>query len=133
LKLLVDNSVIFKLFIEEDKSDIARDIYAQEHEFYYLDFTILEAANSFASAVRRKRINQQEALENFTTLKIMAQNIIISANYLSQAFELALSINHSVYDCLYAIAAKENDAVLVTAGDKFAQKLNPDTFKILII
>jgi predicted nucleic acid-binding protein len=40
------------------------------------------------------------------------------------AFALALEINHPVYDCLYAIAARENDATLITCDAKFAAKLD---------
>lgn len=133
MKLLLDNSVIFKLFVEEEKSEIVREIYAQNYELYYLDFTIIEAANSFASAARRNRISKQQASENFAMLKVIAQNILICANYLDDAFALALQIDHPTYDCLYAIAAKENDAVLVTADVKFAQKLDPKIFKTQII
>lgn len=125
MKLLIDNSVVFKLFIEEDKSDKARELFSQDHDFYFLDFTFLEAANSFASAVKRQRIGQRQAVENLENFKKLATQIIATFPYYSSALELALQLNHSVYDCLYAIAAKSKNATLVTCDEKFANKLVP--------
>ncbi len=133
MKLLIDNSVVFKLFIEEDKSDEVRGIFSQDYDFYFLDFTLLEAANSFASAVKRRRIDEAQASENFQNFKILATQIIETSPYSAFALDLALQLNHSVYDCLYAVAARENNATLVTCDAKFAAKLDPTIFKTLVI
>lgn len=63
----------------------------------------------------------------------LVSNPIGASQYLNDAFTLALQINQSVYDCLYAIAARENKATLVTCDAKFAAKLDPAVYKVQVI
>ena len=133
MKLLLDTSVVFPFFINEENSLKVREIFTSDNEIWFLDFTLVEAANSFASAVRRKRINQQQAEKFFSALILLAENVIIGNQYLSMALSLALKIDHSVYDCLYAIAAHENDAILITSDAKFATKLEDLEINVRLI
>jgi|APTNR8051073442_1049403.scaffolds.fasta_scaffold03369_9 predicted nucleic acid-binding protein len=133
MKLLIDNSIVFKLFIAEDKSDEVRKLFSENHDFIFLDFTLIEAANSFASAVKRSRIDDAQANANFSSLMTLATIVTPANQFLQDALELALEINHSVYDCLYAVAAQKNGATLVTCDAKFAAKLNPANYQTQVI
>lgn len=49
---------------------------------------------------------------------------IVSAVTLSEAaLRMAKSLDHSVYDCLYAILAVERRAMFITDDRRFAEKL----------
>jgi predicted nucleic acid-binding protein len=131
--VVFDASIIFPLLVNEEKSLVAREIYAESQDVIFLDFLRLEIAIGLASSVRRRRFDQiyaKEAMEKLDKLILGATN---SAPFVTAAFALALEINHPVYDCLYAIAARKNDATLVTCDTKFAAKLDPEIYSVRVI
>jgi predicted nucleic acid-binding protein len=119
--------------VNEEKSLVAREIYAKSHDVIFLDFLRVEIANGLASLVRRRRVDQTyatQAMEKLDRLILCATN---SASFVTAAFALALEINHPVYDCRYAIAARENDVTLVTCDVKFAGKLDPQLYRVQLV
>lgn len=128
-----DASAIFPLFVTEDKSQIAKEVFSQHKDIIFIDYILIEISNGLASSVRRQRITKDFALNVQKNLHFVINDTIKAHQYLNAAFELSLSINHPVYDCLYAVAAKENNAILVTADEKFAQKLDENLYKTHIL
>jgi predicted nucleic acid-binding protein len=130
---IFDASVIFPLLVEEENSEACQELVEGSPDRVHLDFTIIEVSNSLRSAVLRNRISSQRAAVAFQELKIICENPIQASDYLDEAFALALKINHSVNDCLYAIAARQNDATLVTCDAKFSAKLDPAIYRVLVL
>jgi predicted nucleic acid-binding protein len=133
LVVVFDASIIFPLLVNEEKSIPAREIYAKSQDVIFLDFLRIEIANALASSTRRRRFDQnyaKEALQKLDRLILRATN---SAPFVTAAFALALEINHPVYDCLYAIAAREHDATLVTCDGKFAAKLDQAKYSVQVV
>jgi predicted nucleic acid-binding protein len=133
LVVVFDASIIFPLLVNEEKSLVAREIYAKSQDVIFLDFLRVEIANGLASSVRRRRFDQIYATEAMEKLDRLILRAINSAPFVTAAFALALEINHPVYDCLYAIAARENDATLVTCDVRFAAKLDTTIYKVKLI
>jgi predicted nucleic acid-binding protein len=133
LVVVFDASIVFPLLVNEEKSIVAREIYAKSQDVIFLDFLRVEIANGLASSVRRRRFDQiyaKEAMEKLDRLILRSTN---SAPFVTAAFALALESNHPVYDCLYAIAARENDATLATCDVRFARKLDPERYRVQVI
>src|SRR5450631_3582282 len=53
-------------------------------------------------------------------------HLVTSLPYAVDAAALAQRLDHPVYDCLYAVLAKRENAQLVTADRRFAAKLAND-------
>lgn len=131
--VIVDASFIFPLLAKEENSDKVSAALAQLDEIIDLDFTLIEISNALTSSVCRKRISAQFANEAQFQFRALAQNTILTQQFLQEAFELTLQINHPVYHCLYAIVARENNATPVTCDARFAAKLDHSLIKTLVI
>jgi predicted nucleic acid-binding protein len=130
---VVDASIFFPLLVNEDKSIVARRVLSETDDVIFLDFLLIEIANSLASSLRRRRFDTDYAIEAMAKAKKLITQPVSAAHYLDDAFTLALAINHPVYDCLYAITARENKGTLVTCDAKFAAKLDPATYGVLVL
>jgi predicted nucleic acid-binding protein len=128
--VVLDASIVFPLLVEEDKSLLAQEVYSSSSECVVLDFLHIEVSNALASAIRQQRITAEHATNAQMELGALLPITATASHYLNAAFALAKEINHSVYDCLYAVAARENDATLVTCDVKFAAKLDPTKYRV---
>lgn len=133
MTLIPDASVIVPLLLNEENSTICQEIIEGSLNRIHLDFTLIEVSNSLRSAVARGRISLQRSRAAFDELNIICDHPIQSSIYLEGALALALEINHSVYNCLYAIAARENGVTLVTCDAKFAAKLDRAKFAVQVV
>jgi predicted nucleic acid-binding protein len=128
-----DASAIFPLLVEEEKSVQAEAAFENSTASIILDFLHIELGNSLASSVRRQRITLEEAAALQGKLMTIVPATNHAAQFLDEAFTLALAINHPVYDCLYAVAARENKATLITCDAKFAGKLDPAIYRVQVL
>jgi predicted nucleic acid-binding protein len=131
--IIPDASVIVPLLLNEVNSELCQKTIQQSPDRIHLDFTLIEVSNALRSGVARARISHERSLAAYEELQAICDSPIRASNYLEPAFALALKINHSVYDCLYAIAARENDATLVTCDAKFAAKLDPAIYRVQVL
>ena len=60
-------------------------------------------------------------------------HLVPSLAYAVDAAALAQRLDHPVYDCLYAVLAKRENAQLVTADRTFAAKLTNDIVDVVTI
>ena len=60
-------------------------------------------------------------------------HLITSSPYAVDAAALAQRLDHPVYDCLYAVLAKRENAQLVTADRHFAAKLTGDIADVVTV
>jgi predicted nucleic acid-binding protein len=131
--VVLDASIVFPLLVKEDKSLLAQENYANSTKNLVLDFLHIEISNALASAIRQRRITAALATKAQIELAELLPITEAASQYLTAAFALALEINHPVYDCLYAIAARENDATLVTCDARFAAKLDTTIYNVKLI
>lgn len=128
-----DASVLVPIFIEEQNSEACQEALIDNVDRLFLDFTLIEVSNALRSAVLRQRLSAVRATSAQADLMSMAGRPIQASQYLDQALILALSINHSVYDCLYAIAAHDKDATLLTCDRRFADKLDSALYRVRVV
>jgi predicted nucleic acid-binding protein len=60
-------------------------------------------------------------------------HLMTTLSYASDAAVLAERLDHPVYDCLYAVVAKRENARLVTADRRFAAKLANERVDVVIL
>ncbi len=131
--VIFDASIVFSMLIEEEKSELAASLYSNANEILVLDFLHIEISNALTSAVRQRRIITATASKAQMMLGSLLPITSYASTYLDAAFALALQINHPVYDCLYAVAARENSATLVTCDARFAAKLDTAIYKVQVV
>ena len=126
--LVVDASVAIKWFVEENLHDEALALLQHSDRLQASELVAAELANVVWKKRRREEITQSQA------------RTVVSAisNYLSvlypivldheRALELAVFLEHPVYDCLYLACAERVGGVLVTADRAFLHKVKGSPF-----
>lgn len=121
-RLVIDTSVAIKWIIDEagsDKADLLRgaDMAAPA-------LLRIEAANVLRTIAARKDVSAQQARELFLLLQTAPVTIVDADDALERrALELALTLRHPVYDCVYLALAERMDRPLITADKRFLRSV----------
>ena len=126
MKLVVDASVAVKWFVEENLRQEARLLVKQGHELVSADFILIETANIAWKKALRGEIGKDQARTIVAAIPQYVSTLYPSSELMDRALELAFSLNHPVYDCLYIACAEAIGGVLITA-DKNLHKAVQDT------
>jgi predicted nucleic acid-binding protein len=118
--VVVDASVAIKWFLEEDGSEAARRLLADEL-LIAPDFLVLECANIFWAAVSRGRLTSERAGTALAAIQALPVQWLPMRDYGSAAQALAFELSHPVYDCLYLAIALAQRAMMVTADRAFTE------------
>ncbi len=120
--MIVDSNIVVKWFVAEDDSDMALALRLQG-ELFAPDIMLIEYRNALLNKVRRHAISPNEARRAEREINGVGITIIPSAPLLSDAFQLALDLRESIYDCIYLAAAISGDQIFVTADERFVTKV----------
>lgn len=123
MKFTVDASIVVKWYIAEEHSEDARLLLAHRLERHAPDFLLVEFANTVWKKARRREIaDAQLYLDEIPALR-EAIDLCPSADLVERAAQLAVDMEHPVYDCLYLACAEATESALVTADRKFMDKV----------
>ena len=67
-------------------------------------------------------IAPDQAKLGLASLNRYFEQLLPTARLIERALELALFLDHPIYDCLYLACAESLDKVLVTADERFLRK-----------
>jgi len=118
-KLVVDASVAVKWFVPEIHSPAASRLLDEQISLCAPDLIGPELANTLWKKVRRAEITRDEAVEILATFETLGIETYPSTLVLAAAFEVATSLERTVYDSVYLALAVGLDCALVTADRKF--------------
>ncbi len=126
---MLDASVIAKLIMrEEDYYRAAKEI---ELDGETLDLALMEVSNVVLKYYRRGEITLQEAWEKLEELIKLSSTLKVLRfrDFLKEAFELATSVDITIYDSLYIISSTK----LVTADAKQAEIAKQQGKNVILI
>lgn len=118
-RVVVDASVAVKWFVPEIHSDTAMRLLDGEFIISAPDLIGPEFGNTIWKKVRRKELTAAEGAEIVDGFPRIGVEVLPSAGLLRSAFELAVALDRTVYDCVYLALAVAQDAVLVSADTRF--------------
>lgn len=119
MSLVVDASVALKWVVEEDGSNAARTLVADE-PLFAPDLLFIECANALRTKVRFGQLDGELARGALAALLDMPIRVVPSHPNVAAALSIAGELNRSAYDSLYLAVALAERAILVTADEKFA-------------
>ncbi len=122
MTLVVDASITVKWLVDEPGRASARDLLDQVEPLQAPDFVLVETANVLWKKVRRREITREQATIGIETLPQLFESLLASAGLIRRALDLAIEIDHPIYDCLYLAGAESIDAALVTADERLLRK-----------
>lgn len=116
---MVDASVVVKLFVDEPGSAEAERLVTDGHELVAPELLLLEVANTLHRKLRDQAILADDLLPALDRMRRSLLDLRPVSDSIRRAVELALVIDHPVYDCLYLALAEQLRAPLVTADRRF--------------
>lgn len=123
MKLTVDASIVVKWYVSETHSQEARLSLGHRIERYAPDFVLVELANVFWKKARLGELHDpQRYFEELPRLR-QAIDLLPGADLIDRAAQIAVQIDHPVYDCLYLACAEATGSTLITADRRLANAL----------
>ena len=127
---IVDTSVVLKWYAAEPDSADAERLLA--HALGAPDFLLIELANALGRKVRQREMAAAQAEVALPHARA-AVELLPAAPYAERALALSLSLEHSVYDCLFLALAEDLDLPLVTADRRFHAKLATGMERLVLL
>ena len=119
---VVDASVAVKWFVTEPYHSEAIALLGSGATLFAPDLILVEVANVLRRKFKRGELTEVHCREAIAILPRYFDRLIPSADLIGSAVEIALKLDHPVYDCLYvAVAAAKNHA-LVSADQVLVDK-----------
>lgn len=123
MTVVVDSSVALKWYLEEEGADAARQVLLEEN-LAAPEFLLVECANVFATKARQGRIGVLGASQGMAELNgRLSIRLYPDRAYAEYAHALAIELGHSAHDCLYLAVALQEGMILITADDRFEEKV----------
>ena len=128
MTFVIDASVALKWFIEEDLTNQALLFRHGADPLYAPDLIFAEIANAVWRKFTRRELPREQAMAIPVLLQESPIEIIPVALLHQRALEIAIELNHPVYDCLYLACAELAGAVLVTADGRLIQAVQASEY-----
>lgn len=131
---VVDASVAIKWFVREPLHDAARRL-LDEHtdDLGAVDLIVAEVTNVAWTKARGGEISGAQAREIAHAIGRGAPVLYPVALFNERALELALLLDHPVYDCLYLACAEALETTLVTADKRFCAAARKSGFAARVL
>ena len=120
--LVVDASIAVKWFIRHTDSHAAESILSSPAALHAPDFLQVEFANAIWKYLRAGHIDADQAVQALAELPRMMNFWHETPSLLDHALELARTMDHPVYDCVYLALAIRLESQVVTADRSFAKR-----------
>lgn len=112
--IVIDASIAVKWVVEEQGTEAAVGL-RPGFRFLAPELLIAECANILWKKVQRAELLSDEAIMAGRLLERSGIGFVPMRGLLEQATELATSLSHPAYDCVYLAVARKNQVRFVTA------------------
>lgn len=129
MNVVVDASVAVKWFVHEELHTEALSLLDQQEALCAPDLLVPEVTNIAWKKVVRGEIESSQghqiALDIRTTVPALYPSTFLN----TRAYNIAVTLNHPTYDCLYLACAELVDSVLITADKRFFKAVQGSDFE----
>ena len=117
-RIVVDASVAAKWVLREQHAAMARQVLATK-ELLAPHLLWAEVGNILWKHQRRRQSSTEEVRRMLAEFQRLPVTTFPHWPFLAAALDLAISLEQTVYDCLYLALAEARDSVMVTADRRF--------------
>jgi predicted nucleic acid-binding protein len=118
--LIVDASVAVKWIVAEPLREEALDLLHQ-NDLVATDLLLAEVRNALVNRVRRRLSTIEQARTAAAAFGAIPLLLERASDQLEQAFDLALALEHPIYDCIYLALALGRGLSLVSADRRLIE------------
>ena len=115
--LVVDASVAVKWVLAESDSELAQQIV--HSSLLAPDLILIECGNAIWRHAQLGEVDPAEVPQLWAVLRAMPVEIVASSELVEGALDLAVALNHPIYDCLYLALALDRGARVVSTDRRF--------------
>jgi predicted nucleic acid-binding protein len=115
--LVVDASVAVKWVLAESDSELAQQIV--HASLLAPDLLLIECGNAIWWHAQLGEVDPAEVPQLWAVLRAMPVEIVASPELVEPALDLAVALNHPIYDCLYLALALDRGARVVSTDRRF--------------
>ena len=126
---VVDASVAIKWFLPEIHSESALRAQWLPQRLHVPAFLTLELGNVIAKKIRRGELTREHGRTILKELRHLPLQRHADDRLFPGAYELALTTQRSLYDCLYLALTEAVDGQMITADRKFYRRLTGGPFR----
>ena len=127
MTIVVDASVAAKWYIQEPETPFAEAV-RDEGPVVAPDLIVAEVMNAAWKHTRLGRFSSDQARRLAHSLPTAFAELIPIAELARAAMEIAVALDHPVYDAFYLAAAERVGAPMVTADDRLFRKTRRTPF-----
>jgi predicted nucleic acid-binding protein len=120
---VLDANVAVRWFVDLPHKRQARAIAESGQTLLAPDLLIAEVANTLWRYVKAGDYELDHAAASMASLPSFFTGIVSSMSLAEGGLRMAKSLDHPVYDCLYAVLAVDRRATFITDDRRFAEKL----------
>ncbi len=118
MPIILDASVALKLVTREPGTDQAQALVLNEHRIAP-DWMLAEVASGLANKIRYEGVDLNQAMIALAALPKFVDHFFPTQPLLAEAMNLAVQLEHALYDCLYLVLAVAEKGRVVTADREF--------------
>jgi len=96
------------------------------------DLILAEVANAAWKTTRVGAITAQEGMTILTSVASMFTRLVPAVALAPRAYQIAIELDHPVYDCIYLALAERESAVLVTFDQRFEAAVRKTEWAALV-
>ena len=134
-EIVVDSSVAIKWFVEEPYSIEARKILAKYETddlvLHAPDLIIAEVANTIWKKQRLQLLEPADAIEVLNSFRKIELSLSSCASLVSDAHQLAVSHQRTVYDMMYVALSRMRNCSFVTADERMVNAIGESFSQIV--
>lgn len=124
MTLIVDASVAIKWFVEEEATALATSLLERAEPLQAPDLLVVEVTNIAWKKALRGDIDVVHAQLIAAQTQGPFNGLFPTVELHERALELALELNHPVYDCVYLACAEQfDDGCVVTADQRLCNAI----------
>jgi|ERR1700752_1655002 len=124
MSLIVDASVAVKWFAAEENSDRARALFASGEALVAPDLVLAEVSNVMWKKLRHGVLLPDQVKMAIRRLPQYFEQLTPIGELVERASELAVALDHPVYDCFYLALAERERLPLVSADGRLLALLS---------
>lgn len=122
-RLVIDASVLIKLFVSEDGSREVASAVKKADELLAPELLLAETGNILWKYVPRNDLAAADANQILAEMMQMPIQFTATSELIEAALKLAIETDRTVYDCLYLALAVHSKEVLLTADERLVNAL----------
>ncbi|WP_181408180.1 type II toxin-antitoxin system VapC family toxin [Pararhizobium mangrovi] len=111
-----------KWFVEEDNHETAKALIYDVDAWIAPEFLMVEIGNVMRTRMRAGLTEMRQARDGMAFVNETVDRFVADGELVRAAFEIAIDLDHSLYDCLYVACARRENTQMITADRRLIAK-----------